>query len=260
MALFVVAAREIDEVRIQGFLQKEWLDRRIREFKRSRLGPADAPAAPLPADAAAVQKLFKGRVESFDPKTLRARLVWNFADEGQLQDFEKGRAMHFRYGRGQLQMVCSGPECDTLRIPGLSATDARVRLTYATTKNFWGTNYLGAWFGAPAEGKRSAFALFSGTKGSALANRGPIGYEKKFEQVPDKLPAKGSIEFGCRGGRVWIAFGDARVLEADAPAGEPGAGVTVGGGFGLSYNLERLEAEGVLDRAWLRERLPAGGP
>jgi len=229
-------------------------------YEGAPTAPAPTPApTPAPGDAAALQKRFKGKVERFDPATRRAKLVWNFAEEAQLEDFVRSTPRHLRFERDRIRMSCTAPECDTLRLPGFSGADVSIRLTYTLKKDLWGKNYLGAWFGAPTGRKLSTFALFANTEGFALADRGPIGHEKRSKQVPGRLPGKGSIEFGCRDGRTWIALDGKRVFEGTAPTGEPGAGVAVGGGFGILYDLERVEAEGALDRAWLGgEAAPAG--
>jgi hypothetical protein len=74
--------------------------------------------------AAAVRKLFRGQVVSFDPKTLAIELLWDFADPRQIEDFELRRG-RWKFENGALSgeadargasvqpWACFAPECRT---------------------------------------------------------------------------------------------------------------------------------------------------
>jgi serine/threonine-protein kinase len=61
---------------------------KLAELASLRKLAKDAVEASPMGQTAKVRKLFRGKLVSFDPKTLAVELLWDFSDEKQLEDFE----------------------------------------------------------------------------------------------------------------------------------------------------------------------------
>ncbi|MFC1671651.1 serine/threonine protein kinase [Planctomycetota bacterium] len=122
----------IDSFRVRGRLSKEWFDRKVRELK-ARSGGGQAAAGTSGAGTAALQKIFKGKVQEFDPKTGAAALFYDFKDPGQEKDWEMNGKMGVKDGR----LVALAPG-DVGTAVHRARFDGDFEVTFEATGSYWG--------------------------------------------------------------------------------------------------------------------------
>jgi hypothetical protein len=79
--------RGVDEITVAGTLRKEWLDEKVREYREKGGVPLEEKEEEPPGPDAAIQKIFNGKVESYDPETRLVSLFYDFKDSGQGKDW-----------------------------------------------------------------------------------------------------------------------------------------------------------------------------
>jgi len=120
----------IDSFRVRGRLSKEWFDRKVREFKAQSGG---GQAAAGTSGAGAIQKLFKGKVVEYDPKTGAAAVFYDFRDPGQEEDWETNGKMGVKDGR----LVALAPG-DVGTAVHRARFDGDIEVSFEATGGYWG--------------------------------------------------------------------------------------------------------------------------
>jgi len=100
--------RGVDEMTIVGTLRKEWLDENVREFEESGGVRQEEEKEESPGAAAAIQRLFNGKVESYDPETGRVSLFYDFKDSDQGKDWSGEVPVGFKRATRCHKVVFSG--------------------------------------------------------------------------------------------------------------------------------------------------------
>ncbi len=212
---------------------------------------------------AVVSKAFKGKVESFDGTSRRAKVVWDLSSEDQLTDFgcETGRhGNHYREGR---LSIARSTQCHRAgRWKHFSAADVTLTFDFSFTDEREEHAHISVGFGTPRDESDTSpkslgqFVFIADRKGFALANIGSIGYQKEFKRMSDTvLPDKGTLEVSHRAGKVTASLDGKTVFEAETPKLEKplGAGISIGGG-NSRYAVTGFTISGVLDKTWFEKQ------
>jgi hypothetical protein len=247
--------------RLVGTLNKEWLDEKLKV--RQPDGRLDSPN-PTGKVSPEIQKRFQGRVESYDTETRMATVAYDFAEASQLRDFLPPAPNSFMHREGRLTLNCGAAGDWPLRMENFRRHNLSLRLDYRLEKPFDERHFLAIRFGVPGQPHANSptVSFVADQNGAAFVEGGPLAYKTKrrvMAEVKTAWPANGSLVVGWRLGQLTAELDGKPLLKHPVPGGKRSELLSVGGGGGCRYVVERLAITGPVKNKFIGSAIAASG-
>jgi len=212
-----------------------------------------------------VQKLFKGKVLNYDPRTQIMTLGYDLLTKDQTEDFidslwaPPGDTTGLTWKKGELKTFCKGTADRVFKMPQFLSNSLNIQLSFKkvdiSKRNRFEVEV--SLHGLESAGKTPKVSFRASEKGSHFLNGGA---ELKANMDEVLFRTDGMLEVSCQGQQFVAKENGKVILEYTQTKPNDHAGFWIGGGWDSGITFTKLQISGRLDPVWLTKALEAVTP